>query len=1100
MRLTTLRLRGFKSFAEPVTVTFAPGLNAIVGPNGAGKSNVVDALTWVLGTQSPRLLRLGRMDELIFQGTTTRPPLGRAEVELVLSDDEGLLGLGVAEVALTRRVERGGEASYRINRRPARLVDVVEVLQRANIGRTHHVIVSQGEIEAVAASSGEVLRAMLEDASQVTTLRSQRAQTLDHLARANEALATCERELLDLRRQRRPLLGQLERLEQRQQLEQRWREVAYAAGCQRLRELGAALTQARDRVKQASEQLANAEQARGSLSEPAEAPAAVAPEEIVEVLRRLRSRESALRRCRDEIVRALEAARAQQARRRRYGALRERRRELEAELAALEQTATQLAGRRERLERERAGIEVTPLEPVRARLDALRAERARLEATLRERRRARERERRARERRNEDARARLAALSEAAHEAVATIEQVASAIAEAKSAVTTAERRTAAVAEELSAREAAWTHAVAEARSASVVFARLEGERRQLEAALGEQLEGPLAIEEVVPGSHGISVALTLLGELAEARIVEDPKALDPAREQENALVLSPKGARRGQQALGWAPGGLGQRLEEARLVPDVVEALRQGRIDEVLIDAAGWVSDRGWVRRGTSVRAALRLRARELEVELERADHEKERAATAEELHAAALADARRRLEETRGLEERARRRLRELEEAEHSARVALARVDREQAVLRAQLEQDDSDAVDDVGPLEEQLDVRAREELALTEQLRELAEREARSRAAREALEQELVEVRIEAARLAERAREVRDQLAVLDAELESEPAAPEPDRERELSDYDAHAREVLAKVAARVGQLEAMLSIALDGQARQRQAAKAFRAQRDALEDELRRARDVHARALTEEARAEERLRSERDRWAARLGCRPEAFDDAGVAPVSPDGDPLRELEAIEGELQRFGDVNGLARRQLAELDEHIGELDGVVAEARRARDAVQAGLARLESEMRDRLVSTCGTVSLAFDRIVGELFSGGRGVVRLDDSRDPLDAEVRVEVDLPPKRVRRLSLLSGGERSLVSLALLFAVLEVRPVPFLVLDEADAALDERNLVRYVDYLRVLSSRCQVIVVTHQRRTMEVANLLLGVSMAPSGTSTVVRHELER
>ncbi|ACU54430.1 SMC domain protein [Acidimicrobium ferrooxidans DSM 10331] len=1102
MRLRALTMRGFKSFADPVTVRFGSGINAIVGPNGSGKSNVVDALTWVLGTQSPRMLRLARMDEVIFQGSAHRPALGRAEVELTLDDPDDESGLGVAEIALTRRVERGGEASYRINGRAARLQDVVEVLQGANIGRSQHVVVSQGEIDALAGASGDVLRTMLEDASRVTLLRRQRQVTLEQLRRAEEALAELEREDRDLRRQRRPLVAQVERAEARRALEARWQVLALAAARRALERRAEELAAAERDVESCSRDVADAEAALVLLEGEVDDAPRVDPEPVAEGARRLRELEVRLTRAIasiDEHQRLVDAERARDQRRR---AIAEEHDEVVATLTGLEERARALALMRERLEQERAAIETVDVEPLRAELDQVRRERVRLETLLQERERAAERARaqaervrleRARDRELErhlnDRDAALAAERAAAEAALAEAEEAladaARELAEAGELVERVQRDRAVLAERHSS-------LTAEAR-------RIDVELRSVLEAVGDEGQGRLTIDVVRSGTAGIDVALAALGELAEARIVQSVGELDPTVEVESAVVIEEVEGEHGSAAVGWAPGPLGARLAQARVVESVLEEVRVGRAHGLLVDAAGWVSDDGWIRRGRSIRALLRLRRRQLEDEAVTIAAELQ--GVGEELAAvdAALREARAVVERCRSthVEELNRReaRRRDLERI----RTEQARIDRDRATVVARLATelptvDIEDVDEDVGRRAAELQAReaaAADRLAMAIEAGQAAER------ARQALDEQLVGVRLDATREQQRALAARERLDQLERErarLDEARvrATPVP---RELVER-AHA--LANAVALTLRGLDEQLQLLLAWESRHRAEAERLRMQRRSAEAALVTARERLLEAMGRAERARARLAAEQEMWCLRLHVELADIEGARLPSDVAPNDVERTLHEVEDALGTFGEVNGLASVQLRELDARREELGAVLAEARGVRAVISEGLERLEEEMRRRVLTTVEEVGSAFRSIIGELFPGGGGSVELEAGADPLAATVRVDVDLPTKRVRRLALLSGGERSLVGLALLFAMLEVRPVPFLVLDEADAALDERNLTRLVELLRRVGRSSQVLVVTHQRRTMEAADVLLGVSIAPSGVSTVVRHDL--
>jgi len=1113
MKLRSMRLRGFKSFADVVTVRFGDGLNAIVGPNGSGKSNIVDALSWVLGAQSPRLLRLTRMDEVIFQGSERRAALGRAEVELTIEDPEGVAGLGVAEISLARRVERGGEASYRINGRVARLADVVEVLHAANIGRTQHVIVSQGEVDALAAASGEQLRTMLEDASGVSALRRQHQLTVENLRRASERLEELEREDRELRRQRRPLLAQVARLGERRALEERWREVALVAARRAIEARRDALAQATATLGAAQARLSQAqtalEAARTALDSPmASTPAD--PEVLATWVQRLRSREEDLA----AHGRVLEGVRAELAAREQAlaaaRAASEERAGLERELAELEQRARELVERRIELEHRLDALELPDLEELRARWSRIGAQRASLAATLAERARARERaeaRRSARVQAEAELRARLEQLKEALGRLELEEQEAGAALAELETVVGELDERRRVIDEALEALTTQRLASQREVATQEAVAAQLEAALKKLRAQLEAQ-GGVTGWDLVHPTPGRETLAAAVLGPLAEAQLLEDPAQVAWDVEDAN-LLLGPLGGREsGSVELGFAPSPLGDRLARARVVDDVLAAALGP--DEVVVDGRGWVREGAWLRRSRGERAALRLRQRRIAAELEEATQrlgqERARAETLERAWREQVAQ----LDVLRS-EQRERRRA--LEHAQRDARERARRrleLERERAALLARLSETmKARAEDDVedGGGDEVLTARlgelAEEEAAVAVELADSEAAAQRALAERREFEAQLVEVRLEASRAQQRARVVRERLEILARAVQFVGAAEPGElavRARVLEDRSARLGALVEQVVAVRRGLEEALRAVLAHQARLREVEERRRvAEREAARelDEAQAAYLSAARALERE---QARLAAEVETWSLRLRVDAATLEAAPAAVGVAPGSERQVLEELEQRLAGFGEVNGLAEVQLRELDQRRHELAAVLSEARLAHAAILEGLGRLEDAMRSELCRTIEEVSTAFDRTLGELFDGGRGALSFEEAADPLEASVRVDVVLPRKRVRRLALLSGGERSLVGLGLLFAVLEVRPVPFLVLDEADAALDERNLVRLVGLLRRFAARTQVLAVTHQRRTMEAADVLLGVSIAPSGVSTVVRHDLAR
>jgi len=1088
MRLARLRIAGFKSFADPVSLSIGPGVTAIVGPNGSGKSNVVDAIAWVLGTQSPRFLRLARMEEVIYAGSEERPALGRAEVVIEFDNADGALGLPLAEVAVSREIKRSGEAGYAINRTPARLVDVLELLGAVNLGRTQHVIISQGEVDSLSNARGEELRGMLEDASQVSLLRRRWQQASRDLERVGALLAEEESRERELRRRMRPLEAQARAARERAALEERREQLARWLARERLERLReeaeaqhralAEVTGAMTRIEERLVILEDAEAVWGprqSALRALEERRLGLRAELARLGARLAAKEAALgQRVAEWRMLDEERERLQGARTAALGDLRR-----------LEEEGAALAREREALEAALGDLEAR--RPVRddslaQRLEELDHRRGELAVELR---RCQEEALAAtrRQARRDQASARAAALEE---ERVA-LEERASALADALQTL-------ADEAELWAAFRASQERADAAKATLDELVARerlVEGALRGLEAPS----EDPDRVAARLVPRRGLEQAVAaVVGDLAEARVYDDLDAMLAALDEVGEGFVGVLGSldlgEESRTFLERPSDGIRGLFAGFELVDSVPDRLREGIPDHGLVDRRGCSYARGVLRLGGGARVVARARRAQL---LEERDALSGPLASAR----AAFEEAREaRVRASSTLEERQRQATQLERELAGLAR-RRGELDVELATLSARLEEE-VPLGSDPAPIEAalaELEHERRSLVASEESWRHALG----AHQAREAeVQRQLVGIRVRAGELTASLRDATRRLGEMEhrlSELEERLARPVDDRE-------------LTELRSGMEALEALELATDDLGARLRpliEAAAAKAQEEAATADEIRRLRvereELQGRRLelaTGESRARARLAAEEDAIPRQVGTSVSALADAtlpeGVAPTA-----ARALaEELEERLGRLGPVNPLAALELAELEAELGRMREASRDVREARSAAERLRAELEQAIASRTVEVVAAVSEAFDGLMGRLFRGARGKVVLEDPSEPFSSPVALEITIPARKVHRVGLLSGGERSLVSLAFLFAVLTARPVPFVVLDEVEAALDDKNLALFADLLVEMGATTQVIVVTHQRRTMEVASTLIGVSMSPRGSSRVVRHVL--
>jgi chromosome segregation protein len=1063
--LKSITLKGFKSFPDRTRLEFGPGVSVIVGPNGSGKSNVTDAVLWALGEQSPVAVRGQSMQDVIFGGAPGRPAGTGAEVELVLDDSDGTLGLGMPEISIVRRLQRTGEGEYRLAGARCRLVDVIELLSDTGLGKEMHSVISQGRVESIVTSKPRDRRLLIEEAAGLGKHRKRRRRaqlklerTLDNLDRALDVEREARSRLRPLKRQAEAA-GLHARLE-RQVLEARWELARDGVRARRIAvaETQEAVAAARAQRAEVAGELERVAKKR----EAAEEALAARSAQREELSRRCFTARAAGERLsyRADSVRAARAAiedrlmRAQAA--------------LEAEAGSEDEAADTGAAERA------AALEES--------LSALDRDR---EAALAEQLAGLEQELRVAAVEVQERTAALARTEPNVRAAGEYVERTRADLYRAEREVESCRRDAARVGGEL---------------AACNQFLRAHAAIRAGASALADELEVDRGYELAVSAALDGRLGAAIVPDRASAAALLDQAGADGAR----ALVAGGAGSA---EARGGAPApgatrlldhvrGAGDALALAgRLLADVWVVEDLDGLPEMFAGVAVTVSGRVWSAATRELRQTPSLGDERVLAERNRREsliRATEAAAQAEfaaeeavEVAVAALSDADAAREGTIAAQRAAVAARDEAVEAER--RIAAA-------IERRRTAPDD-------GPDSERR-ARLAAELTAERRMLERAERERARRAAR-------------AAQLgAGIARDERS-LPAIEALLEAlaQAAAAITVRlaqfEESLAD-DREAGEHIATELRACAQQEAALQARLH-------------ATNEALtEIEVRAQR---ARDQADDADAELNV------LAGRLELEPEpAADELAAEEREALG---ARLERLARRREQLGPVNPLAQEEYAEAVAHVEELEHHRADLEAAMRELEKLIADTDREIRERFEQTFASARRNFEELADQLFPGGHGRLALvtepsgpprvlggeaasvsgsegdtlDESGEDGDVEeadaedlLGVEIEITPagKAMKRLSLLSGGEKSMTALAFLFAVFLARPCPFYILDEVEAALDDLNIDRFLDLLRRYSERAQFIVVTHQKRTMEAADSLYGVSMGTDGISKVVSRRL--
>ncbi|MEA1904108.1 MAG: chromosome segregation protein SMC [Actinomycetota bacterium] len=1140
MYLKSLKLAGFKSFADRTRLELREGVTVIVGPNGTGKSNVVDALSWVLGTQSTKALRTGKMEDVIFAGTATRPSLGKAEVTLIVDNVGRQIDLDLDEISITRRLYRDGSSDYELNGLTCRLLDIQDLLSDAGVGRRQHVIIGQGEIGKVLNASPEEHRAVIEEAAGILKHRRRKERAERRLERTDDDMVRLQDLLGEIARQMRPLRRQANAAAKYDGLKGEVISLRLYLGGQALAQFDRDLTITTSEKSRLHEGL-DVDETRiqdlgGRLADLTEAAsqvgadldrdtsAAALLETTNERLRRIASvaqertraltgrREAAVERVQDLTEEA--------------GALATELEEIASNRRGAEALAESAENAFRRLEdQERAIATQNALSPEGA-LAAVRGELSALEA-------ADARDRREQERVSH----RLNVLASRSAGETNEVERINGEIRAIDTELTDLQKVYQEASEHSRRDQESWTeaenaltearlsHASAEARVEAVRSA-LEGRYDSAARDLAEGATGSVgSLTSQLDIGEGVETAVEVaLGRWVDAVAFED---VDGVRD----VVEMVKGSGGGSVSVvsamseGAAPArevaeSLGLEALIDRLGPKAHQGLASRLLGDVVL-VEGWVSGWDLVARHPALRAvtpegdlisvsgvhianpdgAGPAMLEASEVALERATTDLARAGSR---HTAVRRD----FDNSRNVERIALERL-------ESAEASLA--GRSEAMARLQK------SVDTIADEQERLGERTR---ALTESINAGGDQMTELRGRLAALEgeeaerlkvwEELEGRRIqlgadrEVARsewqdtagglreIVQRERLLTERSERITVELRSIESGDgvQGDPER-LSFVEDLARRATSILETRIGEL------------RDRQAT--LRSENADVIEGLESVRGDHDRRTTAIADARQRI-AELDVRLTELRLHREAIvesirrdADAGVEAAMgaprPDLDEGTDLEAtLEtkiAQLGRLGPINPLAASEYAELEERHTFLSEQKADVESSREELRKVIAALESEIEHRFQAAFDEVVGAYEHYFEVLFPGGRGQIRLIDPEDPRSG-VSIEAQPLGKKVSQMTLLSGGERSLAALAFLFAIFEARPSPFYVLDEVEAALDDSNLRRFLRIVDEFRQRAQLIIVTHQQQTMEAADVLYGVTMEPGGSSKAIRKDM--
>jgi chromosome segregation protein len=1175
--LKSLTLKGFKSFASSTTLQLEPGITCVVGPNGSGKSNVVDALAWVMGEQGAKSLRGGKMEDVIFAGTSGRPPLGRAEVLLTIDNSDGALPIEYAEVTIGRTMFRSGGSEYAINGNPCRLLDVQELLSDSGIGREMHVIVGQGQLDTILHATPEDRRGFIEEAAGVLKHRKRKEKALRKLDACDGNLTRLNDLLTEIRRQLKPLGRQAEVARQAAGVQADARDA-------RARLLADDLVTARnaleaeladesilvERREQVEQQLATAREEEARLE--------AALREDLPALSKAQDTQYALGGVRERLrgTQSLAAERVRNA-----ASVTETELQQGRDPEELEAEAEQVRGQEQQIAAEVEG-QRTALE------QAVSARRAAEEAAAEEERRLAGLQRAAADRREGLARlhgqvnalkSRAAAaddeigrLSLAREDAVARADRAQREFTSLETKVAgldageeglDAEHEAAVAA--LSDIEDRLAKARDEAQQADRDRSALGARKDALEMGLNRKdgVGALLAASDSVSGLLGSVAALltvrpgyqtavaSALGSAADAVAVTDTAAAVAAIAHLKNDDLGRAGLLLGggpTEDQDWpvlpghaayavsvveCPDHLRPSLTRLLFKTAVVDDLDAARSlvaqlpDVTAVTREGDVLGSHFAAGGSTGQQSL--------IEIQAAVDEAE----------AALAEA-------VAVGERLGFDMSRLEterlDAQQRVDVALAKLHESDATLAAvaeELGQHHSQSRSARGEADRLTVAIEKAQAAREQDLAGLADLEARLASAEDAPDEEPdtadVQRLTEAAKAArqgemdarlalrtseERARALHGRVdsLVRAAQAERDARAKAAERRARLLREGRAAEAVGAAVAYVLQRLEVSIHLASEARAAVEQARSGREQELLAVRTTLRELGREHDELVNsvhrdEMARTQQRMRIEQleERALEELGLDAAGLvNDYGPALLIPFNGEVPEgeeppepvpfvreeqqkrLRGAERNLAMLGRVNPLALEEYSAMEERHKFLTEQLEDLRKTRKDLLDIVREVDARVEQVFTEAFADVSTAFDSVFARLFPGGEGRLILTDPTDMLGSGVEVEARPPGKKIKRLSLLSGGERSLVAVAFLVALFKARPSPFYILDEVEAALDDTNLGRLLEIYEELRENSQLIVITHQKRTMEVGDALYGVTMRGDGVSAVISQRL--
>lgn len=1130
-------MKGFKSFADSTQLDLEPGVTVVVGPNGSGKSNVVDAMAWVLGAQRPSAVRSQKMDDVIFAGTSKKKALGRAEVSITLDNTAKLIPIEFDEVTITRRLFRTGDSEYELNGVPCRLLDIQDLLSDSGVGRQQHVIISQGQIDAVLNARPEERRAIIEEAAGVLKYRRRKEKSERRLEATEGNLTRLQDLLREVRRQLKPLERQADAARRHGDLIAELTQL-------RVHLMGAEISTLRERLDASTAEAASFGARKAELSKKLAALdeqvrtgeaalAAAGADDIGDVLSRceaLRERLKGVDAVLAERIRTIDSDRQSTA----DGAVLSA---LEADLEQVQRDLADVDAREAMLVDEQARVEQAEAELAEARtefaatwangVDNVADEVARVRGELgaferNQQVRAAERSRLMAQR--EELQAELDASSPESAELrtqLAEIEAREADLIQRVDAAQTAE-------DEVVGRHQAATSLLEDARESR---ARWHARVEALTLALDEvrsrsgadalaDIDGMLGpLLDLVEVDDGYEAAVSAaLGDASHAIVLRDADAATRAAaalsEAEAAGVLLPLidrpmrsvGSRSIRQFVRGRTPEIDALLDAMIAHIDVVGeweqamsmALSDAKAHVVTTEGASF-SSAGW-RVGAERLAATGAALDEAVHEQAAADAAVDAADEALTAVATEMADAKAATKSIQGELHRCddemlkvTERINTIHRDSHRSQARFESIN----TRISEIDEHEAAEAERHAGLAARLGELEAAEAQQVEQLRLMETDQGRIDEQSKLVAGQRADLEVRAKAIADRRRFLGERLGDLEARL----GRHDSDREEAPEEQLKLANETRRSLSARQGELDTWIDTLRAERQRQTNEVQEIaaglgtaRSERTETDTALRKLQERQSTRAIEEAEITVRLE------AAVETLRRDLDVEVGEAmrtqaPPLPEGMTATQRSGeLERELRIMGPINPLALEEYEQLSERHEFLQGQLEDVKASRKELNKVIRGIETEIVQVFASAFADVAANFEVLFDALFPGGTGRLKLTLPDDLLNTGIEVEAKPSGKNVRKLSLLSGGERSLTALAFLFAVFRSRPSPFYVMDEVEAALDDVNLHRFLELVAEFRDEAQLIIVSHQKRTMEAANCLFGVTMKPGESSRVI------
>ena len=1154
MYLKSLTLKGFKSFADKTQMVFDPGLTVVVGPNGSGKSNVSDAILWVLGEQSAKMLRGQAMEDVIFSGSSARGAVGVAEVTLVLDNSDHTIPIDFSEIGITRRMYRSGESEYLINGAPSRLMDIQDILHDSGLGKDTHSIISQGKLDSILSSRPEQRRELIEEAADISKHRRRKERAERKISSMDENLTRAKVVSREITRQLKPLERQVDKASRAKDLSAQLKDLTVQLAVDDLRQLQFTHGKLEVRAKEAEAAIELAQYRAGEKNRELEKLQSLLEQKGLFVgdlgEQRRRMQKNMVSRLSDTRMQLsvmdkqkADAAKENEELSGQLATIRAKVADLTESVNALQEAANQaIAERRaldikisdctasERSARNTADKETLAYVKLEEQIAHAQVEDQMFESRLTQITEALEIARAA----LEDSGAKEAELTVALEKARQESEAFVAEISERASALEAAREAERTARQELSSSEATLEalraldvevqkgsplaeKLVADAATASLVSGRLADylEVQPEFEALVEQLLGEDLSALVVDKQQNIQTLFERVQTLSEdgkATLVAlsdaTPALAAPAH---TTSLLEHVSAQKGAEALVQALFGhvfVAQSLDDAyaarNVEPRGLYALPDGTLlypDGRLVLGHASQAEDGSLER--------KRRIRELEGALPSFKRHLEAARSAVTNCENELASVREKSAQSKGEVARLNGEL-------TSIAAERGRLEGQVASSQAELKQ--------VSTSREQAKERAQEARAHIDEHKRAAE-EAKTRM--ESLASELKELQDQhedAIRAQGRAnRELSDAKTDLTVAKEraTSMASRQAELERRLSQLDeqlaaakqaTHALEVIRlRVDPLYKRYDALHQKALEWASRLKDRASLAEADSETLRETISEAKD----AASEAALAVEKEKDAANQISVEIGklevqvqnaieailATGASLDEALTLPEPEDREQAERLAAsLKSQLEALGPVNAVAMDEYERLKERADYINEQVADLEAARTSLKKIISAIDRKMRSRFLVVFDRVNRNFSEIFSMLFPGGHAHIELTDPDHLSETGIEIVAQPRGKRITKMMLMSGGEKSLTALALLFAVYRTRTVPFYVFDEVEAALDDANLSKLLDAIEQLKETTQLIVISHQRRTMEQADVLYGVSMQADGVSHVVSQRLDK